>query len=403
MTREGFLICRNVVIARTGEQMYLPTEVPVKAGPSGIVVITRDPEEVFHPDAMESFEGKPFVILHPNEAVTPQNWKQYTVGHAYNIRKGAGLESDTLIADLMIFDEDAILTILSGHMREVSCGYNCDYEEIEPGRGRQVNIRGNHIALVNKARCGTLCSIKDQKPEEGGDMKLAELVKKLFPSLTADEQKEVRDAVGAPTGDGAPAVVVVEHKPASTPAASTMDAAVDARFKGIETAIAGIGEALKKLTADADKDKELEGKHTEKTVDCNTTKDAETVQDILYRTSILAPDVKYLTADAATTAKDRKTFDEACCMHKRKALISAFGTTDGKEAIAPFVRDAQPDFLTMDCSTADTAFIGASELIKRKNTMGIKPHVRTNDFQKTKTSPASLNKQYAEFWKTGGK
>lgn len=227
-------------------------------------------------------------------------------------------------------------------------------------------------------------------------MKVVELIKKMFPSLTADEQKEVREVVGVTTSDSAPHVVVIEQKPAvPATAAPTMDAATEARFKGIETSIAGIAEMVKALKPTKD---------ASDTGGCEKSdmKDAASIlQDVLYRASVIAPDVKHLTADAATTMKDRKTFDEACCLHKRKTLISAFGTTDGKDAIAPFVRDAQPDFLTMDCAAVDTAFIGASELIKRKGAP--KPVIKTTDGSKATVTPAMLNKTYAEFWNKGVK
>ena len=57
-TGEGFLICRNVPIARTGTQDYLGTEVGKDT--QDVVTVNRPEEEVFSPAAMASFEGKPF-------------------------------------------------------------------------------------------------------------------------------------------------------------------------------------------------------------------------------------------------------------------------------------------------------------------------------------------------------
>ncbi len=71
------------------------------------------------------------------------------------------IEDDILLADLLITDKAAIESVRAG-LREVSCGYDADYEQIEPGRGRQRNIIGNHVALVEKGRCGSRCAIGDK-------------------------------------------------------------------------------------------------------------------------------------------------------------------------------------------------------------------------------------------------
>ena len=51
-----------------------------------------------------------------------------------NIRRGQGAESDLLIADLLVTSADAIDAVMTGRMREVSCGYMCDVEQAGPGR-----------------------------------------------------------------------------------------------------------------------------------------------------------------------------------------------------------------------------------------------------------------------------
>ena len=59
-TGEGFLICRNVPIARTGTQEYLGREIGLDGADSErLVTVYRSPEEVFSDAALASFEGKP--------------------------------------------------------------------------------------------------------------------------------------------------------------------------------------------------------------------------------------------------------------------------------------------------------------------------------------------------------
>lgn len=162
-TPEGFLVLQDVPVARTGEQLYGADEVPVTAGPDGLVHIERDPEEIFRPETIASANGKAFVDDHPPEEVTPETWAKYAKGHATNPRRGTGMEENLLLLDIVVTDPPTIEGVEANVKTEISCGYDCDYEEIEPGRGRQKNIVINHIAWVRNARCGSQCAIKDHR------------------------------------------------------------------------------------------------------------------------------------------------------------------------------------------------------------------------------------------------
>lgn len=160
-TPEGFLVCAGVPMARIGEYLYKSSEVPVEGNQDGLVKIQRDEEEVFSENAIKSFNSKPVTINHPKDFVTPENWKDLAHGTIQNARRGQGEQSDLLIADLMITTEDAIKLVKAG-LREVSLGYDAEYEQIKPGLGRQLNICGNHVALVVKGRAGGRCAIMDK-------------------------------------------------------------------------------------------------------------------------------------------------------------------------------------------------------------------------------------------------
>jgi len=65
-TDEGFLICLNVPIARTGQQEYTNRDLwNDSADPDGRVMVNRVENEVFAPAAIASFEGKPVTDGHP--------------------------------------------------------------------------------------------------------------------------------------------------------------------------------------------------------------------------------------------------------------------------------------------------------------------------------------------------
>ena len=167
---EGYLLCLNVPVARTGIQEYLPEELGLPPAP-GTVSVYRAPDEVFDPQTIASFEGMPVTEDHPPEGVDIENVRRFQRGHAHNVRRGAGAESDLLLADLIITDPGLAEAILGGK-REISCGYTYDLICLD-GMYFQHRIRGNHIAVVDAGRAGPRVSIRDRRPpcpaaENGG-------------------------------------------------------------------------------------------------------------------------------------------------------------------------------------------------------------------------------------------
>lgn len=159
-TPDGYLLCEGVPIARVGEMLYARGEVPVEAGADGIIRITRDEDELFRPETIASFQGKPVCDEHPPTMVSAADWQYYAKGVAMNVRRGENELQDLLLADLLVTDQRVISEIEAGK-REISCGYDAAYEPHAPGRGKQRDIVGNHIALVTKGRCGPVCAIGD--------------------------------------------------------------------------------------------------------------------------------------------------------------------------------------------------------------------------------------------------
>jgi hypothetical protein len=187
-TPNGNLICRAVPIARVGWMIYGPNEVPIKAGPDGVARVYRGPDELFKPECVGSFMGSAVVDEHPEDDVTPSNWKQLSQGFSTtHVYRGSGEDADVLMADLVITDEDLIKSILDGK-REVSCGYDADYKQTGVGEGLQTNIIGNHIALVERGRCGPRCAIGDQDYQRKEDDMATKVTVK-----TVDKRAQVRN------------------------------------------------------------------------------------------------------------------------------------------------------------------------------------------------------------------
>ncbi len=177
---EGFLLCLNVPVARTGTQDYLPQELGLPPGPS-LIPVYRPEEEVFSPECIASFEGMAVTNDHPPDGVTVENARSLQRGHAHNVRRGSGEESDLLLADLIITDPTLIDAILHGGKREISCGYTYDLCE-ENGQYIQRKIRGNHVAVVDAGRAGHRVSIKDEQASESSIPRMPAM---LQPSIAA--------------------------------------------------------------------------------------------------------------------------------------------------------------------------------------------------------------------------
>ncbi|OPY84198.1 MAG: hypothetical protein A4E65_00336 [Syntrophorhabdus sp. PtaU1.Bin153] len=163
-TPEGYLICHNVPLSRTGWYEYAASEVGLDG--DELVKVYRSPEEVFDPAAIASFEGKTVTDSHPSQyPVAADNEGAYSKGHAQNVRKGSGDLDDCMLGDLFVKDAVLINKIENG-VREVSCGYDCEWVPMDDGTYQQRKIRGNHIAVVPNGRAGDRVSIRDEAPQQ---------------------------------------------------------------------------------------------------------------------------------------------------------------------------------------------------------------------------------------------
>lgn len=184
ITDEGYLIVKDARIARTGIQTYLAAELRNADGspmfpdrePMDTINVHRSEAEVFDEASLKSFEMQPVTNNHPEEGVTVVNYDGIAVGVAFNIRR----DGIFMLADLKITKADMIEEINNGK-RELSNGYGADIVirqgKTEDGTlfdAEQLNIRGNHVAIVDQARCGPVCSLSDNQPKtnEGFTMKL---------------------------------------------------------------------------------------------------------------------------------------------------------------------------------------------------------------------------------------
>lgn len=364
LTPDGFLVCLDVPMARTGEMYYGPDETPVKSADGASPVrIRRDAEDIFNQTAITSIIGKPVVIEHPDENVTPDNHSDLAVGHVVNARRGEGAMADLLLGDIMITDKDTIKS-LEDENPEVSCGYDADYEELEPGVGRQKNIIYNHLALVEKGRCGPRCAIGDYQPPQLKEIPMAGIVKttkrrfldrlhgivkdaeELEKEITGDDTEltntgetstkpnEVHIHLsGGPekTSGGAKEVTADDL---GDPAAADPMAEVKKDIATLQAMVTTIAAAVQKLCGDkSDGGDPAEGEVSEDDMaeeapanfDAKSVKDSapfqDSFQDTIATAEIIVPGVRVPTFDSKSAPK--KTIG-ALCSFRRTVLDLAY-------------------------------------------------------------------------------
>jgi len=317
MTADGYMVAKNSTLARTGVQQYRAYELGLDAegmDPMRVIRLHRPAEEVFNPQSMASFESKPITIEHPSEPVTSDNWADLAKGEARDVNRSG----EMMVATLIVKSKDAIDAIQSGK-NQLSNGYTFDLD-MTPGTsaqgqaydGVQRNIRGNHIAIVDAARCGSACRIADSQPNEG---------------VTT-----MADALRKVIVDGIPVEV-------NDTAAAAIDKLVQARDKAladVKTADAALAEAnTKHAEALAAKDAELE----------TVKKDVITPE---ARDAMVADWAK-LIGDAKRLVPELVTDGKTCLAIRREAITAL----TGKDATAKAVADAVMAGKTVETADAE--------------------------------------------------
>ncbi|MBN9359821.1 MAG: DUF2213 domain-containing protein [Herbaspirillum huttiense] len=423
ITAEGFLLCEEVPIARIGPQMYAAIELPDLEDKDGVIEVARDADVVFSAETIASFTGKPVTIEHPPVLVTPLTWKDVAKGTTHNVRRGEGDKANLLLADLLITDQELIDLIVKKKLKEISCGYDAEYEQIAPGRARQSTIVGNHVAFVESARCGPVCSVQDSGKLIGETPMAAKLTKsviadklrKLFNTRDSEGLEKVLDELpdGA-GGDDEKDTHVHIHMPGAAEAVKQAGTTDEEEMGGkgdgpvleaiakVAAAVEALGQRVSALESGKTTDSEVKDPEEKKTTDADETEPPEAkmtgdsaslvteFQDAKSRAEILAPGIKFPTFDAKA---DKKVSVDALCSFRRRALTVALAG-EHEDLVKVVTGDADVSKLT--CDSARAFFNAASELVKRKNAS-----VQTTQHNPQSQSVSSfqdINKKHADFW-----
>ena len=159
LASDGSLLA-EVRAARSGLYTYRGAE--IGRPDLDAVRVYRPETETFSKPTLDSLSSLTVTHDHPPEGVvTPRNWKRVAVGWTGEdvIRDGGFVR-----VPLILKDEDTIDAVRAGK-RELSFGYLCDFD-FTPGTTKsgeaydavQKDLRGNHLAIVERGRAGRECA-----------------------------------------------------------------------------------------------------------------------------------------------------------------------------------------------------------------------------------------------------
>lgn len=168
-TPQGFLICKDVTLAKPMVKEYYAGELGVVDGfePTDIINIYTPPDVLFGQPVIDGYNGSDTVMMHPKgNQLTSENYKEHVIGTAKNVRA----ENGYLVADLTIKDKWAIEAIEFDDVKQISLGYAAELDmtagTTETGQeyhGQWVGMVADHVAVVREGRCGDDCKIGDRQ------------------------------------------------------------------------------------------------------------------------------------------------------------------------------------------------------------------------------------------------
>ena len=188
-TDEGYLADRPVLTS-TGIFEYTNPDGSIRRE-------LRLPEEVFKPESLKSYRGKPIVITHDAGLITKDNVHENSVGTILSEGYRSG---NNVVADIVIHDTDAMK---NAGLKELSLGYNLDLDETpgvwngQPYDAIQRNIIINHLALVLEARAGDQArlNIDSRDRNEKGETTMSMKTKKRGRADGAMSPEELNKAI----------------------------------------------------------------------------------------------------------------------------------------------------------------------------------------------------------------
>lgn len=296
----GFLIVDSTVITKAAVNPYYGKEIPdyesLGLDPEKIYNMLRDPAEL--EKGMHTLGEKQLLIKHIFvSADEPQ--KESIAG---TIGSNLEMVGDDVKGSLTVWDKEAINLIESGKLAELSASYFYD-PVMKSGTfngerydGIMTNIRGNHVALVERGRIGRDALVADALP------KLMELNMKL------------KKGAAAKVNLAAKAILV----------AKGLAADADLTPDEIKELITVVAENIEPTAEDTEEAEKLKGATDEGEEEKEVAKDTdetETADDEDEEVEKAEPEVKKAAMDAAIKQAENKAVQRVTQLFEARELV----------------------------------------------------------------------------------
>lgn len=256
-TQDGYLVA-DARVARTGVQVYRGAELDRPDLPT--VRVFRAQDVVFGRDAMQSYAYRPLTSGHPDEMVTADNWREFSIGQT----GGDVVRDGEFVRVPLVMMDAAAIAEFEGGKRELSMGYDATIEFTagvtdsgEEYDAVQKSMRMNHLAIVDIARGGNELRIGDRRtpdfalPLDGGQ-KMADLKSVVVDGLTIETSAQGVEAINKLTKQ------LADSKAASAEIESTHTKAIEAKDAELAKLDAKVADLESKQLSDADLDKRVQ-------------------------------------------------------------------------------------------------------------------------------------------------
>jgi len=295
----GFLIVDSTVITKAAVNPYYGKEIPdyesLGLDPEKIYNMLRDPVEL--EKGMHTLGEKQLLIKHIFvSADEPQ--KESIAG---TIGSNLEMVGNDVKGSLTVWDKEAINLIESGKLAELSASYF--YDPVmksgtfngQPYDGIMTNIRGNHVALVERGRIGRDALVADALP------KLMELNMKL------------KKGAAAKVNLAAKAILV----------AKGLAADADLTPDEIKELITVVAENIEPTAEDTEEAEKLEGATDEDEEEevAKDTDETETADDEDEEAEKAEPEVKKAAMDAAIKQAENKAVQRVTQLFEARELV----------------------------------------------------------------------------------
>ena len=338
---DGVLTVPGVIAKAANIQEYRASELGLDGDPNRIVKLYRPREEVAK--SAPTFARRPLTNLHPpGKWIDSKNWDRYAVGDS---DATVDMQGDNMTTVLMFRKQSAIDDLVSGKRTGLSNGYKFRLDDSKTTTpeglavdGWMTDIRGNHIALVDRGRGGPGCVVADE--DEPKDKPMATRITKIG-KHSCELELSAADAAEAQNAE-------IEKMAADQKAAETMASESEKRAVDAEAQVKSHLDKIKALDTEIAELKKIPAAPTDEAIE----KAAEVRQAVIGDAAILAPDLK----------SAGKSVDAI----RREALTTASAKHTNVKAVADSVLGAEMD--KADAGKVEAAFLAAVSILRAGKT-----------------------------------